>query len=371
MKKFFITTISLSLIIVAIIYLNNNNNALVEVTVQESKKTYNSRVPAALSRPIVYNKKEKKIKEIVRKKNEVKKIKAYAYEVGKYTSENIKKEVKEMYMEQSTLPLNLRLLDKSEGDIVKNKFSIQEEVSLLNEDTNSFIKIFPTKTMGIVNDSNMTAKVAIFQEESKIDSNVYGELYNDSNKLVKKITFKKDEDGNYNALVINGVKDKLKEGTYTLKGTAQLDDEKLHFVIFYSLNMSYASFNKNISDNLDNEGNLVFDLEFDIFQSGTYKIEAYIETQSSDIATYFEKIIDLNEGINNINIDIYGYLFYSKKISGPIKLKSVALSKINSYSKPMYTQAINANYTTKNYEWSEFNKNPYDNKLIKEKIKML
>ncbi|OFZ25018.1 MAG: hypothetical protein A2381_13160 [Bdellovibrionales bacterium RIFOXYB1_FULL_37_110] len=160
----------------------------------------------------------------------------------------------------------------------------------------------------------------------------------------------------------------IKTGQYLVQIDAKAAGENLTAVCGFKVADQYYEYEKMKKVFLDSNGNLVFEHQVNILKAGTYLLEGLLYDSRGKIVASAHNAVELVQGIQTINLNFYGYIFYKKKISGSFNLKNIQLAYVDENLVIHGEQLVRLNAFTDRYSWDQFNSEPFNNPVIDDKL---
>ena len=162
----------------------------------------------------------------------------------------------------------------------------------------------------------------------------------------------------------------LKPGKNYLTITATTHGEEAFASLSLQMNPHYFDFISSLDSGLDPEGNLFFLEQFNFLEKGDYTIEGVVYHKGKPFAQV-SKILRNVVGVQDVELNFYGHLFYNNKVEGVFQLKSLQVTKITSNLASTGDSLLNIQHQSPSIEWEMFNSKPFENEAIIDKIKTL
>ena len=165
----------------------------------------------------------------------------------------------------------------------------------------------------------------------------------------------------------------LKElhGRYWAKIVVQMDDGEIRLTEAFDVWNQPVVYANKMRDDLDSAGNLRLGFLLDSKKAGYYLLECSILNVEHEMLAKVESFKRLEAGNQWGEISVHGSYFYQKKMDGPFYVSSITIKEVdpntlNSFGDSYFTVKRMTNL----YQWEEFNRTPYVNRVITDKIKM-
>ena len=207
---------------------------------------------------------------------------------------------------------------------------------------------------------NLFIEFQDINEKLTIDANLQ------TNEGHKKLEYKKITKTTYKASI--STKD-LNDDEYLnqIKIFNSQNEEILSTVNVFTLGEEYYHFIGAADNDINSRGHLDIELDFDIYEKGTYVMEGTLYYEDEIIAVS-ELPLELEAGIQKINMEFFGKIFHSKKINGALELRNVSLSFVKKSLASINTELIELNYKTQDYNYTQFSEQSYNNRDILNKL---
>ena len=234
------------------------------------------------------------------------------------------------------------------------------------------------KSAYVANEEPIELYFEAYNKDARIPAEVKANIYNEEKKLVTTLAYKEVSPLKYVTTFENPYEfTNTPEGKYFVKIQATTKahksvTKKINMVESFSINSKKTRFGGSVSDTLNASGNLQINVPYRVYVSGTYLIQASLYDNAGKIIAFYEEPMHLERASQVIiPLEFHGYFFFQRKLNGPFNLKNISLSYVNSNLTNEVGGVNSPNYITKNYQWTEFNPNPYDNTEVKDKMKSI
>ena len=273
-----------------------------------------------------------------------------------------REKTREIYQEMINYPDYSTPVDhKKSIDYIENKFAPDIKQILGNNDPSVTMVAWSEKNYYSLKDE-VIRFYAIFSRKGK---NINAQKIKASLNSGVEIQFQSQSLGYYmGELDIS----QIKTGQYLLQIDANAGGETLTAVSGFKVEGQYYEFDKMKRSFLDSNGNLVFEHQVHILKAGTYLLEGLLYDSRGKIIASAHNAVELAQGLQTINLNFYGYIFYKKKMSGPFNLKNIQLAYVDENLVNHGEQLVVLNAFTDKYDWDQFNSSPFNNPIIDEKL---
>jgi len=234
------------------------------------------------------------------------------------------------------------------------------------------------KSAYVANEDSIDLYFEAYNKDVRIPAEVKANIYNEEKKLVTTLAYKEVSPLKYATTFENPYEfTSTPEGKYFVKiqattKTSKSVAQKINMVESFSINSKKTRFGGSVSDTLNASGNLQINVPYRVYVSGTYLIQASLYDNAGKIIAFYEEPMHLERASQVIiPLEFHGYFFFQRKLNGPFNLKNISLSYVNSNLTNEVGGVNSPNYITKNYQWTEFNPNPYENTEVRDKIKSI
>jgi len=301
------------------------------------------------------------------------------------------------YEENSLLPSNLTPFGNKSSDPLEKKnnetiVTSQNSVSGTNVngnnnnhnnndeevDLNIYAVASKEKSAYVANEDPIELYFEAYNKDVRIPAQVKAEVFNEDKELVTTLAYREVSPLKYLTTFENPYEfSDTPEGKYFVKiqATAKTDksvSKKINMIESFSINSKKSRFSGSVNDMLTSQGNLLVNVAYRVYVSGTYLIQASLYDNAGKMIAFYEEPMHLERASQVvIPLEFHGYFFYLRKLNGPFNLKNISLSYVNSNLTNEVGGVNTPNYVTKNYQWTEFNQSPYENTQIRDKIKSI
>ena len=340
-------------------------------------------------------KKKSKRKNLKKRKEWLKKLLALLEEKDiSLINKDMLRETINTYSELERYPLNMiklfkgamkdPLISKHEKDISKKTIIHKKESPPPEDPTHSeenpnmvLASSEHEKYNYVIGEDDITFKVGISGKDGRVPVNVEGEVFNEKKEYVTTLQYFEDDDLTYMAnFVAPDMNDSDLAGNYfvKIKATSHNKGENIASAyMFDSFSLQYRNykFKRRIKEKLTINGDLEFNLYYQIYKTGNYIIQGTLYDKSDNPIAFVERPYELKKGRQWINIDFHGFLLSSQKISGPLILKHLSLKYVKNNFLTESSGLETPKFETKSYHWSEFNPYPDYNVVYGQKLMAL
>ncbi len=223
-------------------------------------------------------------------------------------------------------------------------------------------------------------KVELFLEVKdrgeKAEAVIDAVVYDPNNNEVGKLAYNFDQvTGAYKAVFAPNIRD-LVFGKYLVRIKAgrknsRAGEGSAYLIESFSLQDRKSRFTKNVNVDLTKHGDLLVKANYEIYEEGDYILEGTLYNLMGEPVAWAEKPITLATGTKWIPLEFHGYIFYKNQYSGPFVLRHLSLNYVKKNLSIINAGLSFPYYKTPKWHWKQFNKNPYDNVIMKEKIRKL
>jgi len=113
---------------------------------------------------------------------------------------------------------------------------------------------------------------------------------------------------------------------YLVKVHATLDDGDFRAVAAgFLYTAPWAEMTGSFRDRTE-DGNLVVSAEVEVQRAGRFHLEGTLHTMSGTPVGWAQTAVELDPGVHWVDLSFYGLMFHDRKVSGPLRLGTVALT---------------------------------------------
>jgi len=307
------------------------------------------------------------------------------------------KEGLKTYEENSYLPSNISPVGSGGGDPLEGKkgetkVTSQNHVSNPNTNYNPnnhhqdeqidlavYAIASKDQSSFVANEDPIELYFEAYNKDTRIPAQVKADVYNEDKELVTTLAYREVSPLKYVTTFENPYEfTNTPEGKYFVKieATARTQksqaSQKINMIESFSINSKKTRFGGSVNDTLNAKGNLQINVSYRVYVSGTYLIQASLYDNAGKIIAFYEEPMHLDRASQvSVPLEFHGYFFYQRKLNGPFNLKNISLSYVNSNLTNEVGGINSPNHITKNYQWTDFNQNPYENTEVRDKIKSI
>ena len=271
-----------------------------------------------------------------------------------------KRKTKKVYKKMVDYPHYSTPLDsKKASDFIEDRFKKETRTISSPEDPRLSIVSWCSRNY-YTKEDEIIVKARLLNAGKVVRGNVRGKL-----KSGKKLDFKRSSEGSYQATISA---ENLDFGGHMVKVSATFAGQELKTINQFKLMRQYYTFKGVKGGTLDSQGNLTFDVQFDVEEKGAYLLEGTLYKKDKIIAIA-ENTVRLGEGEQRVPLKFHGHLFYKRRLDGPFKLKNLQFSYVNENLETHgNAKLIKPQFLSKKYAWDQFNNQPYFNETIGQKL---
>ena len=160
-------------------------------------------------------------------------------------------------------------------------------------------------------------------------------------------------------------------GTHHLSVHAFIRDEEVVSQVSFRVDEHYVDDKGQSKAELDQEGNLVFSHSFDFLKVGNYLIEGTLYDSEGQLVAKANSTIQNADGLQSIELNFYGFIFYEQKLSGPFELRYVEVTKLDDNLASSGNQLFTLSKKSPSISWDQFNSAPFQNQEMLKKLSHL